>query len=209
MWQDITVCACAELTWKDRIQWDYRLGRFASEPRTFEVQLRSIIDNSILETIYTFSTGTQDENLIGDTGWQTHVIDISSYAGQDVRVYFIETIPQSYTGPAQMQYDDIGFVETDTDGDGCCDSVDSHPNSIQDATVIIDGCDSGVANVYVSEDGCSNMSDLIADCAANASNHGDFVSCVAALTNAWKSADIISGQEKGAIQSCAAQSNLP
>ena len=94
-------------------------------------------------------------------------------------------------------------------GDGCPDAEDPHPNSNVDATVMIDGCDSGVANVFVSEDGCSTMSDLIADCAATATNHGDFVSCVSALTNAWKSAGIISGADKGAIQSCAAQSNIP
>ena len=100
-------------------------------------------------------------------------------------------------------------VISDSDGDGCLDPDDPHPNSNPDATVIIDGCDSGVPNLFVSEDGCSNMSDLIADCAAGASNHGEFVSCVAALTNAWKNAGLITGQQKGAIQSCAAQSNLP
>ena len=117
LWQDVELCSCAELTWMDRIQWDYRLGGNASIPRTFDVQLRDPSDNSIIETIYSFSTGTQAENPTGDTGWQTHVVDISSYAGSNVRFHFIETIPQSFTGPAQMEFDAIGFVETDTDGD--------------------------------------------------------------------------------------------
>ena len=64
-------------------------------------------------------------------------------------------------------------------------------------------------NIFVSEDGCSTMSDLIADCAENANNHGQFVSCVTQLANAWKQDDIISGAEKGAIISCAANSNIP
>ena len=98
-------------------------------------------------------------------------------------------------------------VDPDTDGDGCLDSVDTHPNSNADATVIIDGCDSGVANIFVTD--CSTMSDLIADCAEAAIDHGDFVSCVAHLTNDWKAAGLITGREKGAIQSCAAQSNIP
>lgn len=100
-------------------------------------------------------------------------------------------------------------VLTDSDGDGCTDDVDPHPNSNQDPTVVIDGCDSGVANVFVSSDGCSTMNDLIGDCAANATNHGQFVSCVSALTNAWKAAGIITGQQKGKIQSCAAQADIP
>lgn len=109
----------------------------------------------------------------------------------------------------QANYD--GDAEGDTcddddDNDGCNDDVDAHPYSNQDATINIDGCDSGVDNVFI---GCSTMMDLIADCAATADNHADFVSCVAALTNDWKSAGLISGKDKGKIQSCAAQSNIP
>ncbi len=58
------------------------------------------------------------------------------------------------------------------------------------------------------DDGCT-MADLIAECAEGAANHGDFVSCVAHLTNEWKRAGLITPQEKGAIQSCAAQSTIP
>lgn len=95
----------------------------------------------------------------------------------------------------------------DSDGDGCPDATDPHPNSIVTPTIVIDGCNTGVSNVFVTA--CSTMADLIADCAANAVNHGDFVSCVAHLTNAWKAAGLISGKQKGAIQSCAAKSNIP
>ncbi|MEE8154669.1 MAG: hypothetical protein V3T53_06875 [Phycisphaerales bacterium] len=58
------------------------------------------------------------------------------------------------------------------------------------------------------DDGCT-MADLIAECADGASNHGGFVSCVAQFTNEWQQQGIISGQEKGAIQSCAAQADIP
>ncbi|MCP5524142.1 MAG: hypothetical protein H7A46_21600 [Verrucomicrobiales bacterium] len=78
-----------------------------------------------------------------------------------------------------------------------------------DATVMIDGCDTGVANVVLDEDTLCTISDLIAECAAGATNHGDFVSCVAHLTNALKKAGLISGADKGAIQSCAAQAAIP
>mgnify|MGYP001103425697 FL=1 len=71
-------------------------------------------------------------------------------------------------------------------------------------TIIIDGCDSGIANQPL--DG-GTMNDLIANCAADAANHGAFVSCVSHLTNLWKQAGLINGQAKGAIQRCAAGAN--
>ena len=74
-------------------------------------------------------------------------------------------------------------------------------------TIIIDDCDSGIANQPL--DGGGTMNDLIANCAADAANHGAFVSCVSHLTNTWKKEGLIDGQDKGAIQRCAAQANIP
>jgi hypothetical protein len=78
-----------------------------------------------------------------------------------------------------------------------------------DATVIIDGCDTGVLNAVVDAETLSTISDLISQCAAGATNHGGFVSCVAKVTNALKKAGMITGDEKDAIQSCAAESSIP
>ena len=47
------------------------------------------------------------------------------------------------------------------------------------------------------------------DCAVDVGTHGNFVSCVSHLTNDLKKAGIISGKEKGAIQRCAARSDIP
>jgi hypothetical protein len=75
------------------------------------------------------------------------------------------------------------------------------------STLVIDGCDTGVRDQLL-DDG-SLISEKIAECAAGAHNHGQFASCVARLTNDLKRADIITGQEKGAIESCAAQADIP
>ncbi len=73
-------------------------------------------------------------------------------------------------------------------------------------TIVIDGCDTGVEDRQYNG---SPISALIEGCASGAANHGAYVSCVAELTNQLKKAGTISGQEKGAIQSCAGQANLP
>jgi hypothetical protein len=101
----------------------------------------------------------------------------------------------------------IEVLIDDTDNDGCIDEEDPHPYSIKDQYVTIDGCETGVLNVFVTQ--CSTMMDLLQECAEDAVNHGDYVSCVAALTNDWKAAGFITGKEKGKIQSCAAQTDIP
>jgi hypothetical protein len=68
---------------------------------------------------------------------------------------------------------------------------------------VIGGNDSGVPNTLFNT-GCTS-SDLIAQIAAGAANHGGFVSGVAQLTNEWVAGGIISGRQRGAVQSAAAK----
>jgi hypothetical protein len=95
----------------------------------------------------------------------------------------------------------------DFDRDGICDGLDECPDSDLSGTITIDGCDTGVPNV-LGEDGCT-ISDLIGTCADGVVNHGAFASCVAHLTNMLRDAGMITGAEKGATQSCAAQAEIP
>jgi hypothetical protein len=73
--------------------------------------------------------------------------------------------------------------------------------------VVIDGCNTGVVD-QVLADG-TTISGRIAECAAAASNHGEFVSCVSRLTNELKKAGYLTGKEKGKIVSCAAKADIP
>jgi hypothetical protein len=95
---------------------------------------------------------------------------------------------------------DIGWF---SDGDGVPDGVDACIGSNTTPTVVIGTCNSGVPN-RVLADGCT-FSDRIAACYAGAGNHGGAVSCVSNFTNALKASGLISGSQKGAIQSCAAK----
>jgi len=74
-------------------------------------------------------------------------------------------------------------------------------------TVIIGGSDSGVPNLLLSTG--STISDLIALAAIDAENHDQFMTSVAAITNELMKSGLISGSQKGAIQSCAAQALIP
>lgn len=100
----------------------------------------------------------------------------------------------------------VGGLPCDSDGDGIFDDVDACPDSDLSVTVVIGGCDSGVSNTLFAN-GCT-ISDLVGQCAANSVNHGQFVSCVADLANSLKSGGVITGKQKGALQSCAAKSGI-
>jgi hypothetical protein len=75
------------------------------------------------------------------------------------------------------------------------------------ATVIIAGCDSGAPN-HLFPTG-STFSDLIGQCAADASNHGAFVSCVAALAKDWRKSGLITPAQSTAILNCASEAAIP
>jgi hypothetical protein len=118
-------------------------------------------------------------------------------------------LPHSVEPPEDLtlpEMRDVGWFP-DADTDGFPDDADQCDASIQTPTVVIDGCDSGVPNTLLTT-GCT-ISDEIAKCAAGAGNHGGFVSCVTHFTNELKKAGIITGAQKGAIQSCAGGAAIP
>ena len=112
----------------------------------------------------------------------------------------------AYGGTPEYELVVSGIV-CDADGDGVNDDEDPYPNSDDQATVSMDGCDSGVENKYLGDG--TYMMDLINDCRDNATNHGGFVSCLSALTNGWKAEGLITGAQKGSISSCGANANWP
>lgn len=74
------------------------------------------------------------------------------------------------------------------------------------ATIVIDGCDSGVPNKVVSAS--VTMTDMISDCAENATNHGSFVSCSDILANGWAKKKLITPPQKTLIHNCAENSSI-
>ena len=47
---------------------------------------------------------------ITDLGWNAQSFDVSAHAGSTVRVHFREFIPENFTGPANIELDDISLV---------------------------------------------------------------------------------------------------
>lgn len=97
------------------------------------------------------------------------------------------------------------YVMSDYDGDGHADDADSCPTGDTRPTVILGGCDTGVANLAMAG-GCT-LADQIGALRDSAKNHGQFVSEVARLLNGLVKSGVLTGAEKGAIESCAAQWN--
>jgi len=141
-------------------------------------------------------------------GWKNAMMINATHYDNSYRAPFyglIDDIRIYNRALSESEIQELAFV--DTDGDGILDVHDDCPNSDLSDTVIIDNCDSGVENVLF-DDGCT-ISDLIWECVDGAGNHGEFVSCVSHLTNDMKKDGIITGKEKGSIQSCAAKANIP
>jgi hypothetical protein len=132
-----------------------------------------------------------------------------SYTATDAAGNTVTAI-QTVTVTSPDDYDGDGSADpcdSDDDNDGLPDASDAFPRGSLLSTVSIAGCNTSVPN-HVLANGAS-FNDLIAQCAANAKNHGDFVSCVTALTNEWKSVGLITGAQKGAIMGCASAAATP
>jgi hypothetical protein len=103
MYQDVSIpsTTAAILSWNDRAIWTVN-----GEPRTVHVEIRDPATDDVLDTVYSFSTTVAN----GDTGWTSHSVDLSVYSGTDVRIFFVENIPQYFTGPGQIEFDAISLV---------------------------------------------------------------------------------------------------
>lgn len=86
-------------------------------------------------------------------------------------------------------------------------NLDLTPSLMQDIgwrleSLVIGGCDTGVANALPNGE---LLSVAVDECAAGAGNPGQFVSCVSQVTNNARDHGLLSGRDKAAITTCAAR----
>jgi hypothetical protein len=89
-----------------RAAWD--LASFCGQctgPRTFDFQVQPNGGGAPLLSVNLLTANPQTLN--SDTGNQSSTVDISAFAGQNVRLAWLMTIPETFTGPAQLQIDNI------------------------------------------------------------------------------------------------------
>jgi len=103
LYQDVALPAGWQggtLSFWDRIQW-YHSG----QPRTYQVLLKNT-SGTTLEQLLSFSTTPNP--VFHDLGWQQRVLAIGpQYAGQTIRIYIDEYIPERWSGPATLALDDF------------------------------------------------------------------------------------------------------
>jgi hypothetical protein len=107
LYQDVAIrpnAASATLEWKDRLQWNFLVGT-QTLPRSYTVEIRDPATDAVLKTLYSFSTGIAFG--LGDSGWNNHSADISEFIGSTVRIQFVESIPEVFTGPGQYELDAV------------------------------------------------------------------------------------------------------
>ena len=109
-----------------RAAWNVFAGK---EDRTFEVVIRPPGGGAPLQTdlILTAEAGS----TVLDTGDLSGEVDVSAFAGQDIRLSFEWFVPEESTGPAFFQLDNVRCgdalpecVFMDSDGDGDIDLED-------------------------------------------------------------------------------------
>lgn len=152
-----------------------------------------------LSQVFSATDSGTRENL----GWTERAFDFTAIA-TDMTVSFTSLEPSVF-GPA---LDAVRIVPVlDFDGDGVLDHDDQCVSSDLRSTVVIDRCDSTVANSLFPS-GCS-VADLVANCTDHGRKHHRFVHCIARLTDAMDRIGILTSPQKEAIQSCAGQADVP
>ncbi|MCI5179658.1 MAG: hypothetical protein D3911_10160 [Candidatus Electrothrix sp. AW3_4] len=120
LYQDIEVPAeGGQISLYDRIQYD-GYGIPSTLPRIYEIQVRDL-NNNILEVLF-HKEIMLDGQSETDLGWQQRILDISAYAGEMIRVFIQLSVPESFTGPAQIEFDNFQLTAgpaPDSDISGC------------------------------------------------------------------------------------------
>jgi len=98
-------------------------------------------------------------------------------------------------------------TDTDSDFDGVPDVDDDCIPSVLGGQVDVGSGPTSIANNGVNDHGCS-IQDLVNECREHASNHGEYVSCIAELSNDLRKSGAITNKQSAEMKSGAAKSDI-
>jgi len=114
--QDVGIAAVGDvLTFDYRAGWD--LISFAppgSGDRVFDVVIEAAGGGGAVFGVFTQLIAPASTDAFGgpdsDTGPLPRIVDLSVFAGTDIRVSFVWTVPDPFTGPANAQLDNVAII---------------------------------------------------------------------------------------------------
>ncbi len=124
-----------------------------TQDRTFDVVVEPIGGGDALWSKRILITDFATSPFNPDTGSTHETIDLSAFAGQTIRVKFVATIPESFTGPGSMQIDNVSLVVTDIEAPVIAlDGVNPQPIEVFSSYVelgatVTDNVDAGLTAV--------------------------------------------------------------
>jgi len=107
--QDVTLPANAGVLIFDyRAGWDMFNFPGSTAARIFSVEIQPSGGGAALGS-QVFLTANPGEVIL-DTGNLSSTLSLTQFAGQSIRIVFIWTVPEDFTGPAQFQLDNVNMV---------------------------------------------------------------------------------------------------
>lgn len=109
------------LVWWDRLQWDlksFSTSTASTLPQFRIVNVLNPTTNAVLQELDRFTAPAFSQgpsNLMLGQGWNQHIVSLTAYKGQTIRLEFMCTIAQNTIGPGVCEFDDISvtnFVPT-------------------------------------------------------------------------------------------------
>lgn len=175
---------------------------------TFRIEWSGQDDVGEIEDFWVYAS--EDGGLYRPIVTQTEETS-ETFTGEDGKTYDFLCVAVDTAGNAEAQgliaeASTTVQVQNDGDGDGVPDTSDACPNTDFTMSVIVGGCDSGVANR--NPDGCSIM-DRIEEITGRVADHDAFVRKVALMARQLVRDGVIIGVEAGAIRQCSNVANLP
>jgi hypothetical protein len=109
IFQDIVISdnSTAILSFDWRAGWDMLSFGVSTLRRLFDVVIEPFGGGAPLLTAPVLAANPLTTNL--DTGAMSSLIDLSAFSGSSIRLNFLSTIPEDFTGPAHLQIDNVSL----------------------------------------------------------------------------------------------------